>query len=186
MMMMMMMVIQVGLLPEEKLYEFLNVALSPDSTRTVNYVRDFMRSGVDPSALVSQLANLITDILAGKKKAEDLRRLDHGKLEIYIYIYIYIPNHLPPSTYRIATGNRSSTSKLHCFSFLPFGMCMAVCSDENGWRAVPSAAEDPLGRREAASVLQRQEHLVDCSIFAVCSNGCFKRRSDKAQSCSNG
>ena len=39
-----------------------------------------MKSGVDPSALVSQLATLITDILAGKNKSTDVHHLHHGKI----------------------------------------------------------------------------------------------------------
>ncbi|XP_042061275.1 protein STICHEL-like 4 isoform X1 [Salvia splendens] len=55
----------VGLVSDEKLVDLLDLALSADTVNTVNNLRDIMESGVEPLALMSQLATAITDILAG-------------------------------------------------------------------------------------------------------------------------
>lgn len=56
---------QVGLVSDEKLVDLLDLALSADTVNTVKNLRDIMESGVEPLALMSQLATVITDILAG-------------------------------------------------------------------------------------------------------------------------
>ncbi|KAI5064851.1 hypothetical protein GOP47_0019546 [Adiantum capillus-veneris] len=56
----------VGLIPEDDLISLLEMALSSDTVNTVNTIRELMGSGVEPLALASQLATLITDILAGR------------------------------------------------------------------------------------------------------------------------
>lgn len=58
-------VLQVGLVSDEKLVDLLDLALSADTANTVKNLRDIMESGVEPLALMSQLATAITDILAG-------------------------------------------------------------------------------------------------------------------------
>ncbi|XP_010248379.1 PREDICTED: protein STICHEL-like 4 isoform X2 [Nelumbo nucifera] len=55
----------VGLISDEKLVDLLDLALSADTVNTVKNLREIMESGVDPLALMSQLATIITDILAG-------------------------------------------------------------------------------------------------------------------------
>ncbi|KAI3456112.1 hypothetical protein Pfo_012775 [Paulownia fortunei] len=55
----------VGLISDEKLIDLLDLALSADTVNTVKNLRDIMESGVEPLALMSQLATVITDILAG-------------------------------------------------------------------------------------------------------------------------
>ncbi|XP_047951183.1 protein STICHEL-like 4 isoform X2 [Salvia hispanica] len=55
----------VGLVSDEKLVDLLDLALSADTVNTVKNLRDIMESGVEPLALMSQLATAITDILAG-------------------------------------------------------------------------------------------------------------------------
>ncbi|PIN06689.1 Replication factor C, subunit RFC4 [Handroanthus impetiginosus] len=55
----------VGLISDEKLVDLLDLALSADTVNTVKKLRDIMESGVEPLALMSQLATVITDILAG-------------------------------------------------------------------------------------------------------------------------
>ncbi|KAK6123965.1 hypothetical protein DH2020_042310 [Rehmannia glutinosa] len=55
----------VGLISDEKLVDLLDLALSADTVNTVKNLRDIMESGVEPLALMSQLATVITDILAG-------------------------------------------------------------------------------------------------------------------------
>ncbi|XP_073058587.1 protein STICHEL-like 4 [Primulina eburnea] len=54
-----------GLISDEKLVDLLDLALSADTVRTVQNLREIMESGVEPLALMSQLATVITDILAG-------------------------------------------------------------------------------------------------------------------------
>ncbi|XP_051133754.1 protein STICHEL-like 3 [Andrographis paniculata] len=55
----------VGLISDEKLIDLLDSALSADTVNTVKNLRDIMESGVEPMALMSQLATVITDVLAG-------------------------------------------------------------------------------------------------------------------------
>ncbi|XP_019166766.1 PREDICTED: protein STICHEL-like 3 isoform X2 [Ipomoea nil] len=55
----------VGLISDEKLVDLLDLALSADTVNTVKSLREIMESGVEPLALMSQLATVITDILAG-------------------------------------------------------------------------------------------------------------------------
>lgn len=50
---------------DDKLIDLLDLALSADAVSTVRCMRDLLDGGVEPLALVSQLATLITDILAG-------------------------------------------------------------------------------------------------------------------------
>ncbi|CAI9087836.1 OLC1v1022016C1 [Oldenlandia corymbosa var. corymbosa] len=54
----------VGLISDEKLVDLLDLALSADTVNTVKNLREIMESGVEPLALMSQLATVITDILA--------------------------------------------------------------------------------------------------------------------------
>ena len=56
---------QVGDVSDEKLLELLEFAMSSETTETVKRARDLMDSGVDPMVLMSQLASLIMDIIAG-------------------------------------------------------------------------------------------------------------------------
>ncbi|XP_004293975.1 PREDICTED: protein STICHEL-like 3 [Fragaria vesca subsp. vesca] len=55
----------VGLISDERLVDLLDLALSADTVNTVKNLRMIMESGVEPLALMSQLATVITDILAG-------------------------------------------------------------------------------------------------------------------------
>ncbi|XP_050223076.1 protein STICHEL-like 3 [Mercurialis annua] len=55
----------VGLISDEKLVDLLDIALSADTVNTVKNLRVIMETGVEPLALMSQLATVITDILAG-------------------------------------------------------------------------------------------------------------------------
>ncbi|CAA7402382.1 unnamed protein product [Spirodela intermedia] len=55
----------VGLISDEKLVDLLDLALSADTVNTVKRLRDIMETGVEPLALMSQVATVITDILAG-------------------------------------------------------------------------------------------------------------------------
>ncbi|KAF8069732.1 hypothetical protein N665_1138s0019 [Sinapis alba] len=55
----------VGLISDEKLVDLLDLALSADAVNTVKNLRVIMETGVEPLALMSQLATVITDVLAG-------------------------------------------------------------------------------------------------------------------------
>ncbi|XXG67534.1 hypothetical protein AAC387_Pa06g0859 [Persea americana] len=55
----------VGLISDEKLVDLLDLALSADTVNTVKSLREIVEAGVEPLALMSQLATVISDILAG-------------------------------------------------------------------------------------------------------------------------
>ncbi|XP_062181614.1 protein STICHEL-like 3 isoform X2 [Phragmites australis] len=55
----------VGLVSDDKLVDLLDLALSADTVNTVKTLRDITETGVEPMDLMSQLATIITDILAG-------------------------------------------------------------------------------------------------------------------------
>ncbi|CAM0954429.1 unnamed protein product [Alopecurus aequalis] len=55
----------VGLVSDDKLVNLLDLALSADTINTVKTLRDITETGVEPLSLMSQLATIITDILAG-------------------------------------------------------------------------------------------------------------------------
>lgn len=54
-----------GVVSDDKLLELLELAMSSDTAETVKRARELMDSGVDPIVLMSQLASLIMDIIAG-------------------------------------------------------------------------------------------------------------------------
>ncbi|KAJ8771274.1 hypothetical protein K2173_026451 [Erythroxylum novogranatense] len=66
----------IGVASDDELLDLLDLALSSDTSKTVTRARDLMRSRIDPMQLVSQLANLIMDILAGKcqEESSEVRR----------------------------------------------------------------------------------------------------------------
>uniref|UniRef100_A0A1D1YW96 DNA polymerase III subunit gamma/tau n=1 Tax=Anthurium amnicola TaxID=1678845 RepID=A0A1D1YW96_9ARAE len=55
----------VGVVSDERLFDLLETAMSSNTAETVKRSRELMDSGVDPIALMSQLAGLIMDIIAG-------------------------------------------------------------------------------------------------------------------------
>jgi len=63
----------VGVVSDEKLLELLELAMSSDTVETVKRARELMDSGVDPMVLMSQLAGLIMDIIAGSYAVIDTR-----------------------------------------------------------------------------------------------------------------
>lgn len=67
----------VGMIPDEKLVDLLDLALSADTVNTVKSLRELIEGGVEPLGLMSQLATLITDILAGSYK---LHRERHKRM----------------------------------------------------------------------------------------------------------
>ena len=74
------MVLQIGIVSDDELLDLLDLALSCDTSNTVIRARELMRSRIDPMQLISQLANLIMDILAGKCQegsSEVRRRFSH-------------------------------------------------------------------------------------------------------------
>ncbi|KAG5039180.1 hypothetical protein JHK82_019997 [Glycine max] len=63
----------VGVVSDEKLLELLELAMSSDTVETVKRARELMDSGVDPMVLMSQLAGLIMDIIAGSYAVIDTK-----------------------------------------------------------------------------------------------------------------
>ncbi|CAK8564557.1 unnamed protein product [Lathyrus sativus] len=63
----------VGVVSDEKLLELLELAMSADTAETVKRSRELMDSGVDPMVLMSQLAGLIMDIIAGSYAVVDTK-----------------------------------------------------------------------------------------------------------------
>ncbi|KAM7474466.1 hypothetical protein LguiB_021709 [Lonicera macranthoides] len=63
----------VGVVSDEKLLELLELAMSSDTAETVKRARELMDSGVDPMVLMSQLASLIMDFIAGTYHSVDAR-----------------------------------------------------------------------------------------------------------------
>lgn len=55
----------VGVVSDEKLLELLELAMSSNTAETVKRARELMDLGVDPMVLMSQMATLIMDIIAG-------------------------------------------------------------------------------------------------------------------------
>ncbi|KAK4424457.1 protein STICHEL [Sesamum alatum] len=55
----------IGVVSDEKLLDLLELAMSSNATETVIRARELMDSGVDPIVLMSQMATLIVDIIAG-------------------------------------------------------------------------------------------------------------------------
>ncbi|XP_010248745.1 PREDICTED: protein STICHEL-like 2 isoform X2 [Nelumbo nucifera] len=60
----------IGIVSDDELLDLLDLALSSDAPNTVRRARELMKTRVDPMQLISQLANLIMDILAGRCQAE--------------------------------------------------------------------------------------------------------------------
>lgn len=58
-------VLQIGIVSDDELLDLLDLALSSDTSNTVLRARELMRSRIDPMQLISQLANLVMDILVG-------------------------------------------------------------------------------------------------------------------------
>ncbi|CAH8252303.1 unnamed protein product [Arabidopsis lyrata] len=61
----------VGVVSDDKLLELLELALSSDTAETVKKARELLDLGADPVLMMSQLASLIMDIIAGAYKALD-------------------------------------------------------------------------------------------------------------------
>ncbi|XP_070035463.1 protein STICHEL isoform X2 [Nicotiana tomentosiformis] len=66
----------IGVVSDEKLLELLELAMSSDTAETVKRARELLDSGVDPIVLMSQLATLIMDIIAGTHPIVDARQTD--------------------------------------------------------------------------------------------------------------
>ncbi|XP_057972171.1 protein STICHEL-like 2 isoform X2 [Malania oleifera] len=71
----------IGIVSDDELLDLLDLAMSSDTTNTVRRARELMRSRIDPMQLISQLANLIMDILAGKCQdgASEVRKKFFGR-----------------------------------------------------------------------------------------------------------
>ncbi|KAG2323768.1 hypothetical protein Bca4012_038051 [Brassica carinata] len=66
----------VGVVSDDKLLELLEIALSSDTAETVKKARELLDLGADPILMMSQLASLIMDIIAGAYKALDEKYSD--------------------------------------------------------------------------------------------------------------
>ncbi|KAL1203647.1 Protein STICHEL-like 1 [Cardamine amara subsp. amara] len=66
----------VGVVSDDKLLEILELAFSSDTAETVKKVRELLDLGADPILMMSQLASLIMDIIAGAYKALDEKYSD--------------------------------------------------------------------------------------------------------------
>lgn len=55
-----------GVVSDDELLDLLHLALSSNTPETVKRARELTRSRIDPLQLISQLANIIMDVLAGK------------------------------------------------------------------------------------------------------------------------
>ncbi|KAL2939481.1 Protein STICHEL [Bienertia sinuspersici] len=63
----------VGVISDDKLLELLELAMSSNTPETVKRARELMDSGIDPLVLMSQLASLIMDIIAGSYQIADAK-----------------------------------------------------------------------------------------------------------------
>ncbi|KAM0046720.1 putative DNA-directed DNA polymerase [Helianthus debilis subsp. tardiflorus] len=63
----------VGVVSDEKLLELLELAMSSNTAETVKRARELMDLGVDPMVLMSQMATLIMDIIAGTYQVVEAR-----------------------------------------------------------------------------------------------------------------
>lgn len=66
--------LQIGVVSDDELLNLLDLALSSDTANTVRRARELMMSRVDPLQLVSQLANVIMDILSGRSGFSEIGR----------------------------------------------------------------------------------------------------------------
>ena len=90
---------QIGIVSDDELLELLDLAMSSDTSKTVIRARELMRSRIDPMQLISQLANLIMDVLAGncQEGCSEVRRrfssrhtckwFDFCFVELLSYVY---------------------------------------------------------------------------------------------------
>ncbi|XAR50275.1 DNA-directed DNA polymerase [Bertholletia excelsa] len=71
----------IGIVSDDELLDLLDLALSSDTSNTVRRARELMRSKIDPMQLISQLANIIMDVLAGKchEGSSEVRRKFFGR-----------------------------------------------------------------------------------------------------------
>ena len=74
-----------GLIPDEELFNLLDSALASDTVSTVENIRELMGAGFEPLALVSQLATLITDILAGRCRTSVMK----GKVSSFLGMLLF-------------------------------------------------------------------------------------------------
>ncbi|KAL2513856.1 Protein STICHEL [Forsythia ovata] len=66
----------IGVVSDEKLLDLLELAMSSNTKETVKRARELMDSGIDPIVLMSQMATLIVDIIAGTYPNIDAKHND--------------------------------------------------------------------------------------------------------------
>jgi hypothetical protein len=135
---------QVGLIPDNKLLDLLDMALAADTVNTVKGMRDLLESGVDALSLVAQLASLITNIIVGtfelsrdaRKKGffrRNLRKLHHiftNSSILHVFEYMILD---------------SSYCNLHNLTFT----CKEIRHDTGSAEihVLPSSQQNPCKRR---------------------------------------
>lgn len=78
---------------DERLVDLLDLALSADTANTVKCLREVTEAGMEPMALMSQLATIITDILAGTHlftRGRPRRRFFHHLTRKIIFFNFFI------------------------------------------------------------------------------------------------
>lgn len=60
-----------GVISDHELLDLLDLALSTDTSNTIVRAQELVRTRIDPLQLISQLENLIIDILVGKCELGD-------------------------------------------------------------------------------------------------------------------
>jgi hypothetical protein len=83
--------------------------MSADTAETVKKSRELMDSGVDPMALMSQLAGLIMDIIAGTYRLANSRTsgtaLGGRRCKLHFFLFLYIVQKIRVFLYlEISTG----------------------------------------------------------------------------------
>lgn len=88
----MMLLMQMGVVSEDKLLDLLELAMSSNATETVRRARELMDSGVDPLVLISQLVTLIVDIIAGTYSNADAKDnyLFFGGRNCKLFYFYYV------------------------------------------------------------------------------------------------
>ena len=88
------------MISDEKMVDILDLALSADTVNTVKNLREIMESGVEPLALMSQLATVITDILAGtydfakERRRRKFFRRQPCKTLFFFFLLIFVHSSL--------------------------------------------------------------------------------------------
>lgn len=78
---------------DETLVDLLDMALSADTANTVKCLREITEAGMEPMVLMSQLATIITDILAGTylfTRERPRRRFFHHPASKSMFLFFFL------------------------------------------------------------------------------------------------